>query len=664
MKAAEVVGRIGRGARLGALLGLLTGALDIAFLMSAVLYGGRVEDRYVVDLARALILYTLIGAFYGAALSMPLSLLVLPRRAPTLVAVWLYLVAVAARTVHGPTFLGAAGAEAPGIGFHLTVAALALSAAHLVGRRAAAGAFGTMLWRSSVVISVVAVAVVVGVVRKSLDLSALVAREVAAILPAASDAGPERPNILLVTIDTLRADRLGAYGSTAGLTPALDKLAADGIVFENAIAQSSWTRPSFGSIFTSRYPSDHQATWRRLRDPSGKRISIYNRPLRAGLPTLAGLLDAAGYLTVAINTNVQTSTTFGFDRGFDHFVDLSRSLSVLTASIACRWPPLVLAGRCAAASSVSSEYPYLSADEIEPIFSAVVDRTERSREPTFLWVHLMDPHVPYRSHDGSGTSVGYADIERALAGPDGRERAKALVESAYSGAIRFTDASFARMLERIDRGGSNTVVVLTSDHGEEILERWRSENERGPGLELYYRGYGHGHTMYDELLRVPLIVRLSGKKSAGTRAKVPAMHVDIAPTLLAIAGLEARPAGFEPAGRDLLAIAGAQGDPAQRVVRSEGTLYGAEVKQIREGRRKIIKRYADGNEERYDLENDPRELKELGRAGGPSFAPLARVLDQWLASVPAEPEAPGRAEDVAAGDADLTKQLEALGYVE
>ena len=266
-----------------------------------------------------------------------------PRRAGALVGLWIYAAAIAARTVQGPALLGAAAGSSPPLSFHLAAAVLAAAFAHTIAKRSA-GPWARSLVRGVTVLAAFAIAAVIGAARARFELPALVAREIAAIPTISGPAGTggeadaaRRPNILLLTIDTLRADRLGAYGSSAGLTPALDKLAAESIVFENALAQSSWTRPSFGSIFTSRYPSAHEATWRRMRDPAGKRISIYNRALRPELPTLAALLDAGGYLTVAINTNVQTSMTFGFDRGFDHFIDVSRPLSVLTASVACRF---------------------------------------------------------------------------------------------------------------------------------------------------------------------------------------------------------------------------------------------------------------------------------------------------------------------------------------
>jgi hypothetical protein len=431
-----------RGAGEGALLGLFTGSLDVAFLLAALAFGGRTEDRYVVDLVRSLTLYALVGASFGAGASLLLVRLARAQRAGLVAGSWVYLAVVAARSVHGTTLFGApppgAAGSAPGASFYLATLVLAVAIA-LTIRTRAASPWASSLFRAATVVTAVVVAAIVGAVRQGFELPAFVAREVASIDATRGSAAESPTDLLLLTIDTLRADRIGAYGSNAGLTPGLDRLAREGIVFENTIAQSSWTRPSFGSIFTSRYPSDHEATWRRMNDAEGKRTSIYNRPLRSDLATLAELLDGAGYTTVAINTNVQTSMTFGFDRGFDHFIDVSRPLSTLTSSLLCRWPLLGLESACERASSVLVEYPYLPADEVERIAAAVTARLEAGTGPFFLWVHLMDPHVPYDPHDGSGKTVGYAEIERALALPDGANAARALVEPAYAGAVAFAD---------------------------------------------------------------------------------------------------------------------------------------------------------------------------------------------------------------------------------
>jgi arylsulfatase A-like enzyme len=277
----------------------------------------------------------------------------------------------------------------------------------------------------------------------------------------------------------------------------------------------------------------------------------------------------------------------------------------------------------------------------------------------------MDPHVPYRAHDGSNAKLGYEDIERLLAGENGARRAAEEVGRMYDAAIAFVDGCVGRVLARVDGSASlgATAVLFTSDHGEEILERWRAAPSRPAGLEYYYRGYGHGHTMYNELLRVPMILRLPARPYSGTRLAFPVGHIDVAPTLLALARVTSDNPRYQPEGIDLAPHLGAGGDE-QRVMRSEATIYGPEVKALTVGQRKIISRAADDRRERYDLAEDAAERKDVEDAA--SFAPLDRLLEGWLASVPPEPDekSPGESGPPSLEDEQLRRQLEALGYVQ
>jgi arylsulfatase A-like enzyme len=282
---------------------------------------------------------------------------------------------------------------------------------------------------------------------------------------------------------------VGAYGYDRARTPAIDRLAVEGVLFERAIAQSSWTRPSFGTLFTSRYPSDHQAAWRLLKNEPGDRHSLYNRPLRSDLPTLAEMLDAGGYLTVAINTNVQTSKPFGFDHGFDHFIDVSRPLSVLTSSVDCRLPRLGLSKHCSRFSSVSADYPYLIGERVLAIFTSLADRLERSPRPFLLWLHFMIRTSP-TVHTTATARARYDDTSDARRRRWGRSHAEQVGEM-YDAAVAYVDGCVGRVLiawtapRPVDGG------AVTSDHGEEI--RALARHPRPGGLEYYYRGYGHGH---------------------------------------------------------------------------------------------------------------------------------------------------------------------------
>lgn len=688
--ASVVVGRwkqpggIAQTLALGALLAAATATLEILLTVTSIAVNTATDGRYVVDVGRTLALYVVLGAVYGTILGVVFALIARMRPHPggrqqvagrghaITVGIWAFLVIVAARVVHGPRLLGAEAGPPTSL-FLSAAAVLAVSLGFVVAKRHEQ--FGKLPPRvrhvAAIVAGTLAAAGAAGLlaIRQTLDLDALIRREIDAIAVTAgsSDIERQQENILLLTIDTLRADRLGVYGYAPARTPALDRLAREGVLFEQAIAQSSWTRPSFGTLFTSRYPSDHQAAWRLLKNAPGERHSLYNRPLRSDLPTVAELLDAGGYLTIGVNTNVQTSRPFGFDHGFEHFIDVSRPFSVLTSSMACQARGLGLTKACRNGSAVSPDYPYLTGNRVLEIFDRLAKRLEQSRRPFFLWLHFMDPHVPYRAHDGSGSSMGYDDIERLLAGENGAARAARETGDMYDAAVAFGDRCVAEVLARLERSESlsRTAVLVTSDHGEEIVERWRAEAERPPELPYYNRGYGHGHTMYDELLRVPLILRLPDGRYAGARVATAVGHIDVVPTLLGIGGVKSDNPRYRPEGIDLLSLVGTRGGP-QRVMRSEATLYGAEVKALTGDGGKIVTRFADGKRERYDLAADPLERNDVDTAARQSFATLEGELDRWLADVPPEPEphAGGETGAPSIDDSQLRQQLEALGYIQ
>jgi choline-sulfatase len=242
-----------------------------------------------------------------------------------------------------------------------------------------------------------------------------------ALLALLAAAGP--PNLLLVTIDTLRADRVGAYGFAAGTTPAIDALADDGVLLEDAVTHVPQTRPSHVSLFTGRLPFEHG-----IRDN-------FSKPLDASTPTLASLLKQRGYATGGFIGAYPVSRDSGLQRGFDVFDD-----------------PF------APASSVATRQ-----DRSERRGAEVVDRAlewlrATRRAPFFAWVHLFDPHAPYDPPS-----------------PFAQRFAKDL----YAGEVAYADSQVQRLLEWIDRTAlrESTLVVVTSDHGEGLGDH--GENEHG-----------------------------------------------------------------------------------------------------------------------------------------------------------------------------------------
>ena len=327
------------------------------------------------------------------------------------------------------------------------------------------------------------------------------------------DPQPRRPNVLLVVIDTLRADHLTPYGYGRDTSPEIARrLAAAGTVVEEASSQAPWTLPSVISFLTGRYPGE------LLRGSTA-----YGIP--EGVPSLAERLAPLGYRTGAFVANPTLHAGNGVARGFETFYS----------------PPPVLDSMLLHADSVNVRaVPWLRAYQ---------------HEPFFLYVHYIDPHDPYDNPDlVDGRSPFDPDYQGTLTGGSvhqvylGQVPLRdppadiAFLTSLYDSEIHYVDRRVGELLATLDPAVlADTLVVLTADHGEELHD---------------HGGWKHGETLYQEQVHVPLIVRWDGHVRAGARLGGTVRLVDLAPTLLAAAGAGA-PEGAPWAGADLLpALAG------------------------------------------------------------------------------------------------------------
>ena len=274
-----------------------------------------------------------------------------------------------------------------------------------------------------------------------------------------------RPSILLVTLDTTRADRLGPYGYMLAQTPTLDALAAQGVVYTRAYATCPLTIPSHASLFTGRTPPSHG-----VRDNGD-----YVLPETA--ITLAERFAEAGWRTAAFTAAFPTQARWGLNQGFERYHDPLRRLPTQLD-----WSD------------------QRAADEVITDALATLPGLAKDGEPLFVWVHLFDAHWPYEPP------------EPALSAHPGRP---------YDGEITFADAELGRLIAWFDEARPGGVVVITADHGEGL----------GDGGERT-----HGFLLHDGTVRVPLIVRAPGLTALG-RVDDPVSHLDVAPTLLNLAGL-------------------------------------------------------------------------------------------------------------------------------
>ena len=378
--------------------------------------------------------------------------------------------------------------------------------------------------------------------------------------------GPEAANVVLITIDTLRANRLGVYGYAKDTSPNLDRFARQSIVFRKAYAHSPATAPSLGSLMTSQYPHE---------------IRLYTNAnrLQPEAVTLAEILHQNGFHTGAVVSNPVLGRDSGFDQGFedyDHRLDLSHGDNIYriapnTTEAALTW----------------------------------LKTYHRSR--FFLWIHYMDPHGPYRppspfdsmfvpaepsrstplkvndTFDGKGGIPGYQVL--------GDHRDPEYYRAQYDGEIRFLDQSLGALFDGIRDLGlmGNTLLIVAADHGE------------GLGEHDYF--FDHTDFVYEELLRVPLILRLPGQVGGREVGRNVGL-IEVLPEILRLTGIHTRTP---------LDGTGLLGDEGEKDIYAE-TFYDRHVSTILSGRYKLIATDAAPmpiHRELYDHITDPGELHDL-----------------------------------------------------
>jgi arylsulfatase A-like enzyme len=435
------------------------------------------------------------------------------------------------------------------------------------------------------------------------------------------DAGGERPDVIVLLVDALRADHLGCYGYGRDTSPAIDALARDGVVFRQAISQSTFTKTSIASLFTGRYPYRHGVYWGSRRTTDDTRTADL---LGESETTIAEVLRDHGYLTAAWVQNSHLRPVMGFGQGFTDYRDQQGSIRRIHRRVL---PWLHGPGR---------------------------------RYGFFAYLHYIDLHDPYRPEPPYDTLFGtHADVYRGVdfrrwgaflaAVRDGEKTlTEAEVEqlrALYDGQLRAIDDEIGRLLDRLRDAGlyDDALIVLTSDHGDAFMEHGFISHSAAP---------------YEELVRVPLVVKLPGQRHAGTVVESQVRLVDVMPTILAATGIAA---DVDLDGCDLMPWIAAGGRPGSAA--AECTYAVIEIAEddgppalaVRTERFKYIHR-PQGRDELYDLAADPGERQDLAAALDEETAPL-RDLAQGLAARRA-------GADSMALDEKLLRELRALGYVD
>lgn len=453
-----------------------------------------------------------------------------------------------------------------------------------------------------------------------------------------SDGSAERkaPSIIIVLIDTLRADYLGSYGFEGGISPYLDRMATESVLFERCYAQAPSTLPSVASLFTSLHPTAHGVVGknpRRIERPTDD-----SRPSANTIPpdaiTLAEALSATGYATAAFVTNPWLAREFRFDRGFRLYEHRFRGSGI----------PAHLA--------LKGAFRWLSTASKDP-------------RPFFIYVHLMDVHGPYdapssdveavRESSSLGvdreltdTEIGgianYFRTSEWVNGDDGK-RLRGW-RTRYAGGVHAVDRRLEPFFEGLRSKGilDDAVVVLTSDHGEELCE---------------HHGWNHGRNLYDHQLHVPLIIRYPWDGLRGVRVPDVVSLGDLMVTLLNIAGAAIPESA---AGTDLTPSPhNRTRADSEHVTMAAGIGRRPSLHSIQTRNHKLIFDIASGDAELYDLDADPGEQTDLSETEVDTVQRLVLRLQGELQRVGA---APARTRSAVEMSPEMEERLRALGYLE
>jgi arylsulfatase A-like enzyme len=400
-----------------------------------------------------------------------------------------------------------------------------------------------------------------------------------------------RPNIIVYLVDTLRRDHLATYGYSRDTSPRLTAFAADAVRFDNAYTPSSWTRPAVASLLTGLAPARHGVSTRLDRVPQRVRLA-------------GEYLGAAGYWTAAVVTNPNVLPVWGFERGFQRFTDIESEAK---------------AGRADDVNEAVSLYLRERADA-----AGGTEGASGSAAPFFLYLHTMDPHEPYEPpapYDELWPETLTPEVASRYASPPPGWVVRAL--QLYDGEISFNDEQFGRLLERLEEEGlyRDSLIVFTADHGEEFLER---------------SALGHGQTLFEAVVQVPLLIKLPGNAHAGKVVDDPASLVDLLPTVLALLG-EPIPDGLD--GRNLMTAIESAGDsePAPPPIFLDLDLVGRSGEPnvsagVIVGSHKYVENSRPNAQRRlYDLERDPRERSNLAYSSADGDEALRDRLARLLA---------------------------------
>lgn len=461
-------------------------------------------------------------------------------------------------------------------------------------------------------------------------------RAAALLLLLASGAcsrAPQGPNVLLISIDSLREDHLSCSGYARTTSPAIDRLAAEGLLFEQHVSSSSWTLPGHASLFTSVPDSVHGAFDTDRRIPES-------------MHTLAERFREAGWRTQGFFAGPYLHPAFGFGQGFESYLDCASYKERMDGKPAGEW-------------AMDKDVQRASHEDItNPTVYAAWQKwlAQRQPGPFFTFVHLWDVHFDYIppppfdkqfDPDYAGSVTGRNFFTDPAINAQMPERDKQHIVALYDGEIAWTDSFVARMRADLEREGllENTIVVITADHGEELFE---------------HGGKGHRRTLFDEVLRIPLVLRYPAALPRGARIQAQTSSIDVGPTLLELAGL---PAATDVLGTSLVHFARDPASAHPRRAVSELASVGRNLRTVRTLETKLFDDAGRNLGYWFDLARDPREQQPItefeSEAGKRALAGYQAEVQHLEAFLNAHPPS-SASSDV---PPDVRHGLKELGYI-
>lgn len=414
-------------------------------------------------------------------------------------------------------------------------------------------------------------------------------RAVAKLTPAS----PNAPNVLLIVLDTVRAKSLSLHGYARPTTPRLERFARTGVCFENTLSTSPWTLPSHASMFTGRFPHELSANW--------------TTPLDATYPTLAELFRDRGYYTAGFVANLEYCiTSTGLNRGFIHYEDYPLSMmQIVWSSYLARY----IAVKIYEKTVYHGRLVHKNAVKIKKDFLKWLSR-KKDQRPFFVFLNYMDAHTPYRPPEPFDTMFGNRKPRSEEPSPQSSPEEVQAQFDAYEGSIAYLDHQLGLLLDELQNRGllQNTLVIITSDHGEHFGE---------------HGCFIHGNSLYRPLTHVPLLISFPSRVPAGKRVLEPVTLCDLPATVLDLTQLEggslfpekslARCWSEEcnPGGSVtplLSEVSTPPGTTAKWCPISKGDMQSLLVEGL------YYIRSGDGSEEFYDFESDPEEEHDLANS--------------------------------------------------